>query len=872
VNWLGRFFRKSKLESQLDSELRFHVEQQTVENIAAGMNPDEAHRSALAQFGGLEYIKEETRDARGIHFLETVFQDFRFALRMLRKSPGFTAVAVLTLALGIGANTAIFSIIDAALLNALPYPDAGRLVILNESLPKMAGDMVSWPDFLDWRAQSRAFDAMAAYQLTSSTLLRAGNAVKIPVQFVSPSYFSILGVRPYLGRLLNQTDNKAAGVNAVVVTYSLWQNKLKGDPAIIGKTVDLDGYPTPVVGVLPPNFRDFAGDAQLYGPIGWMSAVPAFAARDNHPGILVLARLRSGVSLATAQSVMDTIMARLGELYPKSDRGERANIWPIFTFYFASAENLLLPLLAAVGLVLLLACANVANLFLARTGLRHRELGVRAALGASRSRLICQLLSESLVVSALGATVGLALAFGGGKLLIGLEPGLVPISHTAILNPAVLGFTLFAAVLTTILFGLAPSWQATRFDVSRSLGEYSQHTSASVSQRRLRSALLGCETAIGLVVVVSALLVIRSLAATLAVNPGFDADHVLTLSIEIPSREVSTAHDLNFVSRALDRITHLPGVRFAGAAMNPPLHGLQWTSPYLLEGEPAPEPTEWPNTALNMITPDYFRAIGTPLLAGRFFTDSDSDDSVAVAIVNETMARRIAPDGNAVGKQLRVRYAAHPLVQVVGVVPDIKQYSLTANDWPEVYVPFAQMPVSFMTFMIRAAGDPSSLGHAAISVLQRIDPDLPVSHVVPFSAYISDSVRRERFMASLLGAFGLLALVLAAVGAYGVVNCSVSQRIHELGIRAALGARPRDLLWLTLREGMFAAGVGILFGLAGALASTRLLQRMLFKVRPTDSGTFAAVSVLLVIVTLLACYIPARRAMRVDPMVALRHE
>ena len=872
MRWLSRFFHRSKQDAQLDSELRFHVEQQTAENIVAGMNPDEARRRALAQFGGLEYIKEETRDARGTQFVKSLLQDIRFGLRILRKSPGFTAVAILTLALGIGANTAIFSIIDAALLDALPYPNAKRLVILNESLPKMANDMVSLPDFLDWSAQSRAFDAMAAYQLTSSTLLHAGNAVKIPVQFVSPSYFSMLGARPYLGRLLNETDNKAAGVNAVVITYSLWQDKLKGDPAIIGKTVDLDGYPTPVVGVLPPNFRDFAGHAQLYGPIGWMSAVPGFAARDNHPGILVLARLRSAVSLAAAQSEMDTIMARLGKQYPKSDRGERANIWPIFTFYFASAESLLLPLFAAVGLVLLLACANVANLFLARTGLRQRELGVRAALGASRSRLIRQLLSESLVVSALGAAVGLLLAFGGERLLVALEPGLVPRSQTSILNPAVLAFTLSAAVLTTVLFGLAPSWQATRIDVSRSLGEYSQHSSGPVSQRRLRSVLLGCETAIGLVVVICAMLVIRSLAATLAVNPGFDTAHVLSMSIQIPSREVSAAYDLTFVSRALDRITHLPGVQFAGVAMNPPLHGLQWTSPYLLAGQPAPPATEWPNTALNMVTPDYFRAIGTPLLAGRFFTDSDSADSVAVAIINETMARRIAPNGNAVGKQLRVRYAAHPLVQVVGVVPDIKQYSLTANDWPEVYVPFAQMPVSFMTLMIRAAGDPLSLTHAAASVMHRIDPDLPVSHVVPLSAYISDSLRRERFMASLLGAFGLLALVLAAVGAYGVVNCSVSQRSHELSIRAALGAGPRDLLWLTLREGMFAASVGILFGLAGAFALTRLLQTMLFKVRPTDLVTFAAVTVLLVFVTVLASYIPARRAMRVDPMVALRHE
>jgi putative ABC transport system permease protein len=657
-----------------------------------------------------------------------------------------------------------------------------------------------------------------------------------------------------------------------VISYSLWRSKLKGNPAIIGKPIDLDGYPTPVVGVLPRGFRDFAGHAQLYGPIGWMSGIPGFAARDNHPGILVLARLRPGVSLKAAQTEMDTIMARLGKQYPKSDGGERANVWPIFTFYFRSAESLLLPLFAAVGLVLLLACANVATLLLARTGLRQRELGVRAALGASRWRLIRQLLSESLMLSALGAGIGLLFAFGGKKLLVGLQPGIVPRTQTPVLNAAVLVFTLSAAVLTTLLFGLAPSWQTSRLDVSRSLNEYSSNASRPVSQRRLQSALLGCEIAVGLVVVVSAVLVIRSLAATLAVNPGFDANHVLTLGVKIPSLEVSPTYELNFVSRALDRVSHLPGVRFAGAAMNPPLRGLHWTSPYLPEGQPAPPPTEWPNTALNMVTPDYFRAIGTPLVAGRFFTDSDDDNSVPVVIINQTMARRIAANGTVVGRQIRVRYAAHPLVQIVGVVPDIKQYGLTANDWPEVYVPFAQMPVSFMTLMVRTSGDPSSLERAAVSAVHRVDPDMPVSPVVLLSAYISDSLRRSRFTAWVLGAFGALAILLAAVGAYGVVNCGVSQRVHEIGLRIALGAKPRDILWLTLGQGTLAAALGAVFGLAGALASTRLLGSLLFDVTPTDPATFALATALLLIVTLIACFVPARRAMRVDPMVALRYE
>ncbi|MGH9780608.1 MAG: ADOP family duplicated permease, partial [Candidatus Acidiferrales bacterium] len=850
--WLLRFtgiFARRRRDREFAEEMESHLQLHIEDNLRSGMTPAEARRQALIKSGGVEQTKETYRDRRGIPFLETLLQDIRFGLRMLRKSPGFTAVAVLTLALGIGANTAIFSVIDAVLLNGLPYPDASRLVILNESLPKMPDTNVSWPDFLDWRAQSRAFEQMAAYAPNTSTLLGAGDPVVIPVQFVSPSYFSLLGIRPYLGRLLDASDDQSKGVAAVVITYSLWRNRLKSDPAIVGKSIDLEGYSTPVVGVLPPDFHDFAGKPDAYGAIGGMSGSPGYTDRANHPGILVLGRLRPGTSLDTARTEMDTIMARLDRQYPKSDRGERATVTPIFTSYLGSDERVLLPLFAAVGFVLLLACANVANLFMARASLRRRELGVRAALGASRSRLIRQLLVESLLLSFLGAGLGLLVAFEADKLFLQLEPAIIPHSQAAVLDPTVLAFTLVAALLTTVLFGLIPSWQTTRLDLSYSLKEYSRDASSPSSQRRLRSALLPFEIAIALVVVVASALMIRSLAATLSVDPGFDAKHVLALDIQIPGNKLNkNGYIMNFVSQTLDRISHLPGVLAAGAAMNPPLIGLRWTSPYVLAGQPEPPPTEWPDTALNMVTPDYFRTIGTPLLAGRYFTESDNATSIAVAIVNRTMALRISPNASAVGKQLRVRYAAHPLVQVIGVVSDLKQYGLNTKDWPEVFVPFAQMPVSFMTLMIRASDNPSSVERAATLAIHRVNPEQPVSHVVPLASYISASVRQQRFLAWLLGASGVLALILAAVGVYGVVAYSISQRTHEIGLRMALGAQPRDILRLVVRQDMLLAAIGVVCGIGSALALTRFLRSLLFEIKPTDPLTFVGAAILLTLV------------------------
>ena len=865
-------FARRGNDAEFSDELREHLHMLTEENVRRGMPLAEARREAKIRLGGAAQLRETHRELTGIPFLETLVQDIRYALRVLRKSPGFTAVAILTLALGIGANTAIFSIIHAVLLNGLPYPNAGRFVILNESLTTMPDIAVSWPDFVDWRSQSRSFDQMAAYSSDKFTLLGAGDPVVLPIQFVSPSYFSLLGAKPYLGRLLDATDDQSKGVAAVVISYSLWRNKLRSDPAIVGKSIDLDGYSTPVVGVLPPDFHDFAGHAQAYGPIGWMSGVPGYADRANHPGIFVLARLRRGISLETAQTEMDTIMSRLGQRYPKSNRGERAVVTPVFTAYLGSAERTLLPLFAAVAFVLLLACANVAHLSLARTRSRWRELCVRAALGASRSRLIRQLLTEGLLLSFFGAGLGLLLAFQGERLFLQLEPSMLRSAPAAVFDPMVLAFTAGAGLLTTLLFGLAPSLQAARVGLHHSMSEYNQNVSGTVAQRQLRSVLLSFEIAIALVVVVSSGLMIRSLAETLSVDPGFNPSHVLALDLQIQGTKRSNAYFMSFTSQVLERVRHLPGVRFVGLAMNPPLVGLHWTSPYLPEDQPAPPPSEWPNAALNMVTPDYFRAIGTPLLAGRYFAESDNASSAGVAIVNQTMARRISPNRSVIGKQVHVRYAADPLVQIVGVVPDLKQYGLNTKDMPEVFVPFAQMPVGFMTLMIRTAGDPSAIEHSATIVIHAVDADQPISHITPLSSYVSSSVREQRFLAWLLGAFGTVALVLAAVGVYGVVAYTTSQRTHEIGIRIALGAKPRDILCMTVSEGMLAAGLGILAGIGGALALTRFLHSLLFRVTPADPATFVAVALLLIAVALLACYIPARRAMKVDPMVALRYE
>jgi putative ABC transport system permease protein len=874
-SWTRANLTRSRMESEMDAELKFHMDACANDLVRSGVPRAEALRRARIEFGGVERVKEECRESRGVSFAQTLLQDLRFGLRMLRKSPGFTSVAILTLALGIGANTAIFSVVDAVLLRSLPYPDANRLVILNEELPRTGGLNVSLPDFLDWRAQNRSFDEMAAFAPNSFTLTGAGEPTPVRAGSVSWSFFPLLGVKPLLGRMFSEAEDKPGANFVAVISYSLWRNKLKGDAHIVGNAIRLDGYDFEVIGVLPPGFTFPGLKADVYDQIGPMAAFGGngkggFADRSNHPGILVLARLRPGVSLAAARSDMNTIMARLGMEYPNSDQGERAIIKPIYEAFLSWVQPPLLMLSMAAGIVLLLACVNVAGLLLARAATRQREMVVRAVLGAGRARLVRQLLTEGILLSLLGAAAGLALAHWTMRPMLHLAPASIPNLAGVHLNAAVLTFTIAVALLSSMLAGLAPGLSGSHVDLEQALKIDAR--AISDGGDRLRTALLIAEVAVAVVVVVGGGLIVRSLAAALGTNPGFEPEHVLALDIILSGPKVSPTYSLNFFDQALQRIRHLPGVLSAGAVMQPPVAGIHWTSPYARTDRPAPPINQQPWTALNMVTPGYFETMRTRLLQGRIFTESDNGSSRAVAVVNETMARKLDAHGAVVGTLIHVQYAGHPLLEIVGVVHNMKQFGLDQPDMPEVYVPVAQMPVSFMTIVVRASGDPSILAHPVAGVMQNLDKELPVSHVVPMTEYIEAAVASRRFAASLSGAFALLALLLAAVGIYGTMAYSVARRTHEFGIRMALGAKRGAVLRMVLRQGLEVVAIGLTVGIVGAIGVARDIASQLYGVAPLDPATFAGVALLLALVAALACYIPARRAMRVDPMVALKYE
>jgi len=857
-------------DAEFSDELREHLDMLTEENVRRGMPLVEARREAKIRLGGATQLRETHRELTGLSFLETLLQDVRYALRMMRKSPGFTAVAVLTLALGIGANTAIFSVVDAVLLRSLPYPHVNRLVILSEELPRSGKMNVSMPDFFDWQAQNRSFEGMAAFAPNGFTFLEDGQPTKVDEGLVSWTFFPLLGARPILGRTFTADEDKPGGswTDGIVIGYLFWKNKLGEDPNIIGKTVAFKDGPAQVIGVLPPSFQFPGLRADVYYQIGPMFQYAGYKDRSNHPGIQVLARLKPGVSLAAAQADMDTIMARLGMQYPQSNHGERAEMTPISTAYLGYIQPVLLILFGAAAFVLLLACANVANLFLSRSTTRRREMALRTAIGATRGRLLRQLFTESVLLSLLGGAAGVLLAFWTMHPLLMLAPRSIPNISGVELNTTVLFFTLGTAMFTGVLFGFAPGLHAVRLDLNRSLKDNT--SAASVPARQaFRSMLLVGEIAVALVLVIGSGLLIRSLSATLKVNPGFNPEHLLAADLHVSGAQVNDAYILNFYGSLIERVRALPGVQSAAAVMQAPVESIHWTSPYMGEGQPERPPSERPWTAINMATTDYFWTMQTSLLEGRFFTDADNARAPLVVILNKTLAKRLWPNESAIGKRI---HAQGEWRRVVGVVGDLKQYGLNIRAWPETFLPFEQMPVGFMTLVVRTSANPANLTHSVGDAVRSVDKEQSIVTAAPMTHYIEVSVEPQRFSAYLLSLLGLLALLLAAIGTYGVMAYNVAQRTHEIGVRMALGANPGDVLRLMIGRGAKLASVGIGIGIVGALLLTRLIASQLFGVSSRDPLTFGAVAILLLGVALLACWIPARRAMKVDPMVALRYE
>jgi predicted permease len=871
MRWVSRFFHRSKQDAQLDSELRFHVEQQTADNIAAGMSPDEARRRALAQFGGLEYIKEETRDARGTQFVESLLQDIRFALRMLRKSPGFTIVAVLTLALGIGANTAVFGLVNAAFFRALPYPHAERLAFLwqnNERTGETEGT-VSYPNYADWRVQSHSFEDMAFIGAEEVLLAKGDTLQHVRVAEVSTNFLSVLGVSPLLGRNFTSSDAASGTTHSVIIGYDLWQSYYGGDPHIIGHPAGSGlSAETTIIGIMPRGFS-FPPGTEIWKP---READEYLRTKSRpYPFFQVIGRLDAGVKWSNAQAEMNTIAKRLAAQYPSIDGDVGIRVVPFREQLSQSVSQGLLVLWAAIFGVLLIACVNVANLLMARASSRQKEIAVRFSLGATRGHIVRQFLAESLLLAAVGAAAGVFLARWTVAFLSKFNPDVARLSGS-ILDGWVLLYTVAIIGFTAAICGILPAFSTSHVDLNRGLAETS---SAGAHRTRLiRKLLIIAEVSLAFILLAGSGLLIRSLWQVLSVNPGLDANDVLALNLRVPwTSEWPVDSKLNAVYRGLmERLCELPGVISVGSTYKVLFPDEMFRVSFEIEGQRIP-PGQRPFLPRAGATPDYFRTVGIPLLRGRFFTDADTGENAQpVAIINETMAKRYWPKADPVGKQFKVNDPTlrNAWFTIIGVVGDVRQegfenpaglmaYFPSAGDWAGDVV-------------IRAAGNPAALIPEVRDEVRTVSSNFGIDRLMPVSAMLSAHESQRKFNACLLGVFAFVALLLAAVGIYGTISYWVKQRTHEIGVRMALGAQPGNILSLVICRGMTVTVVGLAIGIAGALGLTRLISTMLFGVRAEDPLTYGAVVLLFVIVALVACYIPARRAMGIDPMVALRYE
>jgi putative ABC transport system permease protein len=804
--------------------------------------------------------------------MTALMQDLKFSFRMLMKSPAFTAVAVLTLALGIGANTAIFSIVNAVLLRPLPFKNSAQLVRLRETYKAVGNVSVSYPDFLDWRQQSHAFSAMAVINNVGFNLSGVAQPENIGGYAVSPNFLTLVGVSPVLGRDFLPSEEKPGTAPAVLLSYQLWQSHLGGDPAAIGRSITLDGRSFSIIGILPSTFR-FLDRSDVLIPIGVIAG--DMTDRGDRGDTDVVGRLAPGVTLAQATVEINTIAARLADQYPQTNHGFGAHLESFREAFTGDTRLAVLVLFGAVVFVLLIACVNVANLFLVRGAARAREIALRLAFGASRGGVVRQMLTESLLLAVLGGVLGIILGLWGISGLGYLLPADSLQMMGVRMDISVLLFAAAMIVLVTFAFGLVPALQATRPDLHETLKDGGRSATSTAAQHRLRGALAIAETALALVLLVGAGLMLKSLYHLIQVSPGFAPAHVLTMEMDLRTDQYSKDPAiLNFWQQALDRVRVIPGVESAALGTALPLSGDHRRSDITIEGLPIPGPGEFPHPDRHAISAAFTTAMGIPLLRGRTFTDADNETAPDVALINSTMARRFFTDGEAIGKRF---LWGHPgtdekWITIVGVVADTKLYGLDNPARLEVYSPYRQRPSSEMNLVVRSAVDPTSLTSAIRAAVASVDKDQPIFAVHTMQQLVDDSISTRRLTLVLLGIFSALALILAAIGIYGVIAYSVALRTQEIGIRMALGAQQKDVLRLVLGQGARIAFFGVAIGLATAAALARLLSSLLFSVSANDPITFATVAALLIAVALLACYIPARRAMRVDPIIALRYE
>ena len=873
-------FKRDTVLSDIDEEFAAHIELETEKNIERGMLPRDAHREALITFGNVAKIRDAAYETRGGGMIETLLQDLKYAARGLAKHRTFTLVAVITLALGIGANTAIFSVVNELLLRPLPYRDAEGLVMLWEKTPTGEREGVtSRANFRGWQTQADSFQSMAAFSDQRANLTGSGEPEEITVQLATPELFGVLGVDPFIGRTLNSEDARP-GNPVVVMSYPLWQRRYGGDPKILNHPISLNGTPVTVVGVMPPSFQWHIRSRSGTGrPAELWAVLPMPTEGSGARGrfLSAVARLKPGVSVSQAEGQLKTIAARLAEDAPEFNRGWSVEVIPLRDQFVGNVRFALWIILGAVGLVLLIACVNVANLLLSRAAAREKEIAVRAALGAGRWRIARQLLTESLFLALVGSLVGLAFAWFGMKALVAISPrDFVNLQHVG-LNLTVLAWTMGISVLTGVIFGLAPALEATRLNLNDGLKEGKGTDGQSSRGRRLRSALVIAEVALAIILLASSGLLVRSFIELRRINTGFNIDNTLTMVVRLPeSKYREDAQFVTFFRQLNERVRTLPGVQAAGMVNYLPLYGgLGARTIFTIEGKPAPPPGREIdlNTHVRVADADYLKTMGIPLLRGRNFTQLEESETKHVVLISESLARKYFLGEDPIGKRISVMMFEKPNpTEIIGVVGDVRYEKLIEQPEPTTYFAHPELTYPFMTLVIRTDADPASIAPAVQREVRAMDPDQPVSDVRTMRDVMGETVARARFNTVLLTVFAGLATLLAAVGIFGVMNYSLALRTREIGLRMALGAQQRQVQLLMLKQGLLLTVIGTAIGVVGALALTRLMSSLLFGISTSDPITFGIIVLLLMLVSLIACYLPARRATRIDPLIALRAE